>query len=58
VPVRLRISSFGPIVHFTYALPNGYFQPLLLNEAGKALASEASNQFTGVVIGPYASTSH
>ncbi len=58
MPVRLRISSFGPILHFTYALPNGYLQPLLMNADGRVLASETSNQFTGVVIGPYASASH
>jgi xylan 1,4-beta-xylosidase len=57
-PLRLRIGSFGPSLNFTYADPGGTFQPMLINASGKVLASEASNQFTGVVIGPYASTGH
>jgi xylan 1,4-beta-xylosidase len=53
--LRLRISSFGPTLNFTYAYPDGHLQPLLLTADGQILASEASNQFTGTVIGPYAS---
>jgi hypothetical protein len=31
---------------------------MVINADGKILASEASNQFTGVVTGPYASAEH
>jgi xylan 1,4-beta-xylosidase len=54
-PVRLRIDSLGPTLNFTYAFSGDDLQPLLLNANGKILASELTNQFTGVVIGPYAS---
>jgi xylan 1,4-beta-xylosidase len=57
-PLRLRISSFGPLLNFSYAELSAFFRPMLISADGKILASEASNQFTGVVIGPYASAEH
>jgi xylan 1,4-beta-xylosidase len=55
-PVRLRIGTFGPTLQFSYAFPDGDLQSLYGTEDGRMLASEASNQFTGTVIGVYAST--
>jgi xylan 1,4-beta-xylosidase len=55
-PVRLRIGTFGPTLQFSYAFSDGDLQSLYGTEDGRMLASEASNQFTGTVIGVYAST--
>jgi xylan 1,4-beta-xylosidase len=54
-PVRLRISTYGPSLNFTFSSLGGYWRPLLMGADGKILASELTNQFTGTVIGPYAS---
>ncbi len=54
--LRLRITVDGPWLSFEYALPGGRWIMLLGKADGAFLASELSNQFTGTVIGPYAST--
>ncbi len=54
--VKLKVSTKGPLISFSYALADGTWQLLGKSEDGKILASETSNQFTGVVIGPYASS--
>ncbi len=57
-PLRLQISMKGPSLTFSFAFSGGRLQPLLTHADGRMLASEMSNQFTGVVIGPYASSGH
>lgn len=53
--VRLRVSIAGGFVSFAYALPGGPWQTVVDRSDAVELASEATNQFTGTVIGPYAS---
>jgi xylan 1,4-beta-xylosidase len=52
--VRLRVCITGGTIGFDAAGGDGQFQTLLDGADARMLASEASNQFTGVVIGPYA----
>jgi xylan 1,4-beta-xylosidase len=53
-PLRLKIAVRGPAVDFWYAIADGDWQLLLGNADGRILASELSNQFTGVLLGVYA----
>jgi xylan 1,4-beta-xylosidase len=57
-PIRLRIATRGPHIVFSYAATNSDWQQLGQSEDGTILASEVTNQFTGTVIGVYASTGH
>jgi xylan 1,4-beta-xylosidase len=57
-PLRLRLAARGAAVDFSFAGLNGQWQLLLKGADGSILASEATNQFTGTVIGPYASAGH
>ena len=52
--LRLKIAVRGAAVDFWYALADGGWQLLLGNADGRFLASELSNQFTGVLLGVYA----
>ncbi len=52
--VRLRLTTREGEVDFSYALPGGAWRPLLAHADARMLASERSNQFTGVVIGAFA----
>ncbi len=50
-PVRLRIEARGASYDFSYAVSNGAWNKLVTGADARPLASERSNQFTGVVIG-------
>ena len=52
--LKLRLNVHDPEYAFDYKLPGRRWQTLLAHADATMLASEASNQFTGVVIGPYA----
>jgi len=52
--VRLRIRISDPDYAFDYALTDRKWHTLLSHADSTMLASERSNQFTGLVIGPYA----
>jgi alpha-N-arabinofuranosidase len=53
-PVRLRIRLHDGQASFDYALAQRPWQALITDADAEPLASERSNQFTGLVIGPYA----
>jgi xylan 1,4-beta-xylosidase len=52
--IRLRITARGAAYDFWYAVAGADWQELLANADGRILASEASNQFTGTLMGIYA----
>ena len=52
--VKLRIKINDPNYSFDYALADNKWHTLMPHADSTMLASESSNQFTGVVIGPYA----
>jgi xylan 1,4-beta-xylosidase len=52
--VRLRAAIKGPALSFGYTVGDEPYRILIENVDGRHLASERSNQFTGVVVGPYA----
>ncbi len=53
-PVRLRINARGAAYDFSYAIADEDWRVLLADADGRLLASEPTNQFTGVLIGVYA----
>jgi xylan 1,4-beta-xylosidase len=53
-PITLRIRTHGGLLDFTYAVSNKPERTMLDDADGLMLASEWSNQFTGVVIGVFA----
>jgi xylan 1,4-beta-xylosidase len=55
--IRLRIQARGAAYDFSYAIAGEAFRILLADADGRILASEATNQFTGTVIGVYAARS-
>ena len=55
--IRLRIRARGPAYDFAYAIGGEDYRILLADADGKILASEATNQFTGTLIGVYAARS-
>jgi xylan 1,4-beta-xylosidase len=55
-PIRLRLELRGAAIDFSFVASNGQWEPLLKGADGTILASEATNQFTGAVIGLLAST--
>ena len=50
-PVRLRVEAKGAAYDFSYAVGRGKWTRLVTDADARPLASERSNQFTGVVIG-------
>ena len=52
--IRLRINARGADYAFSYAIADEDWQILLAHGDGRLLASEATNQFTGTLIGVYA----
>jgi xylan 1,4-beta-xylosidase len=52
--IRLRISARGAEYDFSYAVADEDWRVLLAHADGRLLASEASNLFTGTLIGVYA----
>jgi xylan 1,4-beta-xylosidase len=50
-PIRLRVDAKGAAFDFSYAIGDGAWTKLVADADGRPLASERSNQFTGVVIG-------
>jgi alpha-N-arabinofuranosidase len=50
-PVRLRVEAKGAAYDFSYAIGSGPWTKLVTGADARPLASELSNQFTGVVIG-------
>jgi xylan 1,4-beta-xylosidase len=54
VQLHLRVSTHGATLDFAYATGDGPEHSIVTNADGRMLASERSNQFTGVVIGLYA----
>jgi len=52
--LRLRLKINDPDYGFDYALADNQWRTLIAQADSTPLASERSNQFTGVVIGPYA----
>lgn len=52
--VRLRLRMADPDYGFDYAIGSGPWRTLLAHADSSVLASEPTNQFTGVVVGPFA----
>jgi beta-xylosidase len=52
--IRLRIAINDPKYGFDYAFGSGQWHTLLADADSSVLASERTNQFTGLVVGPYA----
>jgi alpha-N-arabinofuranosidase len=52
--IRLRITARGAAYDFSYAIAHEPWRILLADADGRILASEATNQFTGTLIGVYA----
>jgi alpha-N-arabinofuranosidase len=57
-PVRLRIEAKGAAFDFSYAVGTGAWTKLVADADARPLASERSNQFTGVVVGVLAERSN
>jgi xylan 1,4-beta-xylosidase len=55
--IHLRIQARGAAYDFSYAIAGEAFRVLLADADGRILTSEATNQFTGTVIGVYAARS-
>jgi xylan 1,4-beta-xylosidase len=53
-PIALRVTIKGPALSFAYTIDGGAERVLIANADGRHLASEQSNQFTGLVVGLYA----
>jgi xylan 1,4-beta-xylosidase len=54
IPLHLRISTHGATLDFAYASGDGPEHGIVTHADGRMLASERSNQFTGVLMGLYA----